>query len=120
MVRGTRRVFKSAPAMRASASHAGPPTSRLGVDCRLALARLDAGDVFPVESPMPGYAAERWIGADVRSRLGEDTAIVERLQAGRRSPAMRGGVFSAALEDTTHNFQKTLAQRLAAAGAIGP
>jgi hypothetical protein len=31
---------------------------------------------------------------------------------------MNGGVFSAALEDTTHNFQKTLILRLQAAGAI--
>ena len=29
-----------------------------------------------------------------------------------RLPAMTGGVFSAALEDTTHNFQKTLLLRL--------
>lgn len=43
---------------------------------------------------------------------------VERLQMGRRSPAMVGGVFSAALEDTTRNFQKTLLMRLQAAGAV--
>jgi choline monooxygenase len=49
---------------------------------------------------------------------GEDIAIVERLQVGRRSPAMTGGVFSPAFETTTHAFQKTLLARLAAAGMV--
>ncbi len=49
---------------------------------------------------------------------GEDVDIVQRLQIGRHSPAMHGGVFSAALEDTTHHFQRTLVMRLRAAGVI--
>ncbi len=50
---------------------------------------------------------------------GEDIAIVERMQIGRNSPAMTGGVFSPALEDTTHSFQKTFVMRLQAAGVVG-
>lgn len=71
------------------------------------------------EAMQPRFAAARQDCIDRRHSInGEDIAIVERLQVGRRSPAMAGGVFSAALEDTTHNFQKTLLQRLQAAGAI--
>jgi hypothetical protein len=45
--------------------------------------------------------------ADEKKSITEDISIVERMQVGRRSPAMTGGVFSPALEDTTHSFQKT-------------
>ncbi|MEP7062904.1 MAG: aromatic ring-hydroxylating dioxygenase subunit alpha [Betaproteobacteria bacterium] len=90
------------------------------VTCDLTMERFEffyVGD----DAMQPALAAARQDCIDRRHSInGEDIAIVERLQAGRRSPAMRGGVFSAALEDTTHNFQKTLVQRLAAAGAIGP
>jgi hypothetical protein len=41
------------------------------------------------------------------------------MQVGRSSPAMTGGVFSPALEDTTHSFQKTFVMRLQAAGVVG-
>ncbi|MBA3253720.1 MAG: aromatic ring-hydroxylating dioxygenase subunit alpha [Pseudomonadota bacterium] len=71
------------------------------------------------EAMQPQYAAARQDCIDRRHVInGEDVAIVERLQIGRRSPAMMGGVFSAALEDTTHNFQKTFLMRLQAAGAV--
>jgi len=71
------------------------------------------------EAMQPRFAAARQDCIDRRHSInGEDIAIVERLQIGRRSPAMDGGVFSAALEDTTHHFQKTLLRRLQAAGAI--
>ena len=67
----------------------------------------------------PRYARARQDCVDRRRPINdEDIGIVERLQVGRRSPAMQGGVFSAALEDTTHHFQKTLLQRLKASGAI--
>ncbi|MEO5700547.1 MAG: aromatic ring-hydroxylating dioxygenase subunit alpha [Casimicrobiaceae bacterium] len=65
------------------------------------------------------HAAARLDCVERRQRInGEDIGIVERLHAGRRSPAMNGGVFSAAFEDTTHNFQKTLLARLAHAGLL--
>ena len=71
------------------------------------------------EAMQPQFAAVRQDCIDRRHVInGEDVAIVERLQIGRRSPAMLGGVFSAALEDTTHNFQKTLLMRLQTAGAV--
>ena len=71
------------------------------------------------ESMHPRYSAARADCIERRQVInGEDIAIVERLQIGRRSPAMTGGVFSAALENTTHNFQKTLLLRLQAAGAV--
>ena len=67
----------------------------------------------------PRFTAARQDCIDRRHSINsEDIAIVERLQIGRHSPVMNGGVFSAALEDTTHNFQKTLIKRLQAAGAI--
>ena len=73
-----------------------------------------------------GTAAAR-MGAETGGRVArrdvinrEDIAIVERLQIGRRSPAMTGGIFSAALEDTTHHFQKTLLARLQQAGLAPP
>ena len=49
---------------------------------------------------------------------GEDIAIVERMQIGRGSPAMDGGVFSPAFETTTHHFQKSLLERLVAVGIV--
>ena len=65
------------------------------------------------------HARDRNVDRDRRHVINdEDISIVERLRIGRRSPAMTGGVFSAALEDTTHNFQKTLLMRLQAAGAV--
>ena len=65
----------------------------------------------------PDLAAARADCVERRRTInGEDIGIVERLQVGRRSPAMKGGVFSAALEDTTHHFQKTLLARLQEAG----
>ena len=71
------------------------------------------------EAMQPRFAAARDDCIDRRRVInGEDIAIVERMQVGRRSPAMRGGVFSAALEDTTHHFQRTLLMRLQAAGAV--
>lgn len=71
------------------------------------------------EAMQPRFAAARQDCVERRHSINsEDIAIVERLQIGRRSPVMNGGVFSAALEDTTHNFQKTLITRLQAAGAI--
>jgi phenylpropionate dioxygenase-like ring-hydroxylating dioxygenase large terminal subunit len=57
--------------------------------------------------------------ADEKKSIAEDISIVERMQVGRRSPAMTGGVFSPALEDTTHSFQKTFVMRLQAAGVVG-
>ena len=41
----------------------------------------------------------------------------ERMQVGRRSPAMTGGVFSPAYEETTHEFQKTLLARFRRPGS---
>jgi len=73
------------------------------------------------EAMLPAHAAAREdciARRDVINR--EDIAIVERLQIGRRSPAMTGGIFSAALEDTTHHFQKTLLARLQQAGLAPP
>ncbi len=71
------------------------------------------------ESMQPQYATARTDCMTRRQIInGEDIDIVERLQIGRHSPAMTGGIFSAALEDTTHNFQKTLLQRLQAAGVV--
>ncbi len=71
------------------------------------------------EAMQPRFTAARQDCIDRRRVInGEDIAIVERLQVGRHSPAMRGGVFSAALEDTTHHFQRTLLQRLKAAGVV--
>jgi choline monooxygenase len=66
------------------------------------------------------FAAARQDCIDRRHTInGEDISIVERMQIGRRSPAMTGGVFSPALEDTTHSFQKTFVMRLQAAGIVG-
>ncbi len=71
------------------------------------------------EAMAPKFAAARQDCIDRRELInGEDISIVERMQVGRRSPAMTGGVFSAALEDTTHNFQKTLLLRLQEAGVV--
>ena len=67
----------------------------------------------------PELAAAREACIERRRTInGEDIGIVERLQVGRHSPAMTGGVFSPALEDTTHNFQKTLLARLQASGVV--
>ncbi|MEO7760448.1 MAG: aromatic ring-hydroxylating dioxygenase subunit alpha [Casimicrobiaceae bacterium] len=72
------------------------------------------------DSMQPRYAAARQDCIDRRHTInGEDISIVERMQVGRRSPAMTGGVFSPSLEDTTHSFQKTFAMRLQAAGVVG-
>jgi choline monooxygenase len=71
------------------------------------------------QAMQPRFAAARQDCVERRHSINsEDIAIVERLQIGRRSPVMNGGVFSSALEDTTHNFQKTLIKRLQAAGAV--
>lgn len=71
------------------------------------------------EAMQPKYTPARQDCIDRRELInGEDISIVERMQVGRRSPAMTGGVFSAALEDTTHNFQKTLLLRLQEAGVV--
>ena len=71
------------------------------------------------EAMQPRFAAEREDCIERRRVInGEDIAIVERLQVGRRSPAMTGGVFSPAFETTTHQFQKTLLGRLSAAGLV--
>ena len=71
------------------------------------------------EAMQPQFAAAREDCVARRHVInGEDIDIVERLQIGRASPAMTGGVFSAALENTTHNFQKTLLLRLQAAGVV--
>ena len=71
------------------------------------------------EAMQPQYAAVRQDCIARRQVInGEDISIVERMQVGRQSPAMTGGIFSAALEDTTHNFQKILLQRLQAAGVV--
>ncbi len=42
----------------------------------------------------------------------EDIDIVERLQAGRASPAFDGGYFSATMEDTVHQFQRLVVEAL--------
>ncbi len=71
------------------------------------------------EAMQPELAAQREDCVERRRVInGEDIAIVERLQVGRRSPAMTGGVFSPAFETTTHQFQKTLLGRLSAAGLV--
>ena len=71
------------------------------------------------EAMQPRFAAARADCVERRRVInGEDIAIVERMQAGRHSPAMIGGIFSPALEDTTHHFQKTLLGRLQAAGVV--
>jgi choline monooxygenase len=46
---------------------------------------------------------------------GEDIDIVQRLHRGCASPAMKGCVFSPVMEDTTHRFQRIVAERLLAA-----
>ncbi len=45
---------------------------------------------------------------------GEDIDIVQRLHRGCASPAMHGSVFSPVMEDTTHKFQRIVAERLIA------
>jgi choline monooxygenase len=71
------------------------------------------------EAMQPRFAAAREDCIERRRVInGEDIAIVERMQVGRHSPAMTGGIFSPALEDTTHHFQKTLLGRLQAAGVV--
>ena len=42
----------------------------------------------------------------------QDVAIVERLQQGRTSPAMDGGVFSPYWETTVHRFHQLVAGAL--------
>jgi choline monooxygenase len=72
------------------------------------------------EAMQPRFAAARQDCIDRRHTINsEDISIVERMQIGRQSPAMTGGVFSPALEDTTHSFQKTFVLRLQAAGVVG-
>ncbi|MEP7084619.1 MAG: aromatic ring-hydroxylating dioxygenase subunit alpha, partial [Betaproteobacteria bacterium] len=71
------------------------------------------------EAMAPQFAAARQDCIDRRHTINsEDISIVERMQVGRRSPAMTGGVFSAVLEDTTHSFQKTFLLRLQSAGVV--
>ena len=43
---------------------------------------------------------------------GEDIDIVQRLHRGCASPAMAGSVFSPVMEDTTHKFQRIVAERI--------
>jgi len=72
------------------------------------------------EAMAPQYTAARQDCIDRRHTINsEDISIVERMQIGRHSPAMTGGVFSPALEDTTHSFQKTFVMRLQEAGVVG-
>ena len=52
---------------------------------------------------------ERWAGI-----LGEDLAVVEGLQRGRRSPAFDGGIFAPVLDPPVHHFHRWVARRLAA------
>ena len=47
--------------------------------------------------------------------FGEDVWAVEGMQAGRRSPAFKGGVFSPAMDVPTHDFHRWMASRLQAA-----
>jgi choline monooxygenase len=71
------------------------------------------------EAMQPHLAAARQDCIERRRSINrEDVDIVERLQRGRHSPAMTGGVFSAAYEDTTHHFQRTLLARLQQAGVL--
>lgn len=64
------------------------------------------------------------ISGFVGSVNNEDIDIVQRLHIGCQSPAMRGGVFSPVMEDTTHKFQRIVAERLladaAAADGVAP
>ena len=59
-------------------------------------------------------AARDGVVERVDSYTQEDIAILERLQAGRHSPAYDGGRFSPYHETTTHQFQKLVAQHLEA------
>ncbi len=59
-------------------------------------------------------AARDGVVERVDSYTREDIAILERLQAGRHSPAYDGGRFSPHHETTTHQFQKLVAQCLQA------
>ena len=52
---------------------------------------------------------ERWAAI-----LGEDVAVVEGMQRGRRSPAFSGGVFAPVLDHPVHHFHRWVARRLAA------
>lgn len=63
----------------------------------------------------PRFAAAREDCVERRRVInGEDIGIVERLQVGRRSPTMTGGLFSPVYETTTHAFQRTFLDRLRA------
>jgi choline monooxygenase len=42
----------------------------------------------------------------------EDIGVVEGMQAGRLSPAFRGGVFSPVMDEPTHHFHQWVAKRL--------
>ena len=66
------------------------------------------------ESADASYEAARaGVAQRVDSYTQEDISILERLQAGRHSPAYDGGRFSPYHETTTHHFQKLVAQALA-------
>lgn len=60
-------------------------------------------------------ASRRAVLESWRVVFGEDVWAVEGLQAGRRSPAFRGGVFSPAMDVPTHDFHRWVAERLQAA-----
>jgi choline monooxygenase len=53
---------------------------------------------------------DRWCGINR-----EDMGIVESMQAGRYSPAMRGGVFSPALDLCLYDFQRAVASAVSSA-----
>lgn len=62
----------------------------------------------------PARAAARdGVAQRVDSYTQEDISILERLQAGRHSPAYDGGRFSPYHETTVHHFQKLVAESLA-------
>lgn len=52
-----------------------------------------------------------------KSVFEEDIFAVERMQAGRASPAFTGGVFSPVMDEPTHHFHKWVAQSLSEAGS---
>lgn len=49
----------------------------------------------------------------------EDIFAVERMQAGRASPAFGGGAFSPVMDEPTHHFHKWVATKLAQTAQIG-
>ena len=50
--------------------------------------------------------------AQWRTVFAEDVDVVERMQAGRASPGFRGGVFSPAMDQPTHDFHRWVAAAL--------